>query len=90
MGEACSQGRHLLEHVGGLPRWEGTELVGGGLSAEEIGDLVDHPARGLAAPSHSRSAPRSGRDRLLGAVNRARVLLGLRGQLAHLLLPAQW
>ena len=55
-----------LDHVGGPPRWEGSELVGGGLSAEEVGDLADHLARGLGRPFTLEERPDAVADLLLG------------------------
>jgi hypothetical protein len=70
-----------LDHVGGLPRWEGCELVGGGLGAEEVGDLADHPARRLGRRFTLQESPDPVADLLLGALVRFGVLLGLGGQL---------
>jgi hypothetical protein len=73
-----------LDHVGGLPRWEGGELLGGGLSAEEVGDLADHPARGLGRrPFTLQERPNTVTDLLLGMLDHPWVLLGLGSQLAH-------
>ena len=72
-----------LDHVGGLPRWEGSELVGGGLGAEEVGDLADHPAGGLGRAFTLKERPDAVADLLLGALDRLWVLLGLGGQLVH-------
>jgi hypothetical protein len=72
-----------LEHVGGFPRWEGHELIGGGLSAEEVRDLADYSARGLGRLFTLEECPDPVADLLLGALNRSGVLLGLDGQLIH-------
>jgi hypothetical protein len=69
-----------LEHVGGLPRWEGSELLGGGLSAEEVRDLPDHPARCLGRRFTLEERPNAVADPLLGALNRAGVLRWLGSQ----------
>jgi hypothetical protein len=69
--------------VGGLPRWEGSQLVGGGLGTEEVGDLADHPTGGLGRPVTLKERPNTVADLLLGMLNRSGVVLGLGGQLVH-------
>jgi len=69
--------------VGGLPRWQGRELVGGDLSAEEVRDLPDHPARGLRRPFTLELRPDAVAHVLLGAFDRLLVLLWLGGQLIY-------
>jgi hypothetical protein len=67
--------------VGPLPRWQRCELLGGGLSAEEVRDLPDDPARRLGRPFTLEERPDAVADLLLGAFGRSGVLLGLGGQL---------
>jgi hypothetical protein len=74
-----------LEHVGGLPRWEGGELVGGGLGAEEVRDLADHPAWRLGCPFTLEERPDPVAHVLLGVLDRCRVLSWLGGQGSRLL-----
>jgi hypothetical protein len=71
-----------LEHVGGLPRWEGSEPIGGGLGAEEVGDLADHPAWGLGRPFTLEERPNTVAHVLLAAFDRSGVVLWLGGQVA--------
>jgi hypothetical protein len=72
-----------LEHLGGLPRWQGSDLVGGGLGAEEVRDLANHPARGLGRPFMLEERPDPVADLLLGTLDRAGVLLWLGGQVVR-------
>ena len=72
-----------LKYAGGLPRWEGGELLGGGLSGEEVRDLVDYPARGLSRPFTLQERPDPVTNLLLGVLDRSGVLLGLGGQLIY-------
>jgi hypothetical protein len=72
-----------LEHLSGLPRWERSKLIGGGLSAEEVRDLADHPARGLGRPLPLKERPDPVADLLLGALDCPGVLRWLGGQLIH-------
>ena len=72
-----------LEHAGRLPRWQGSELVGGGLGAEEVGDLAHHPAGGLGRPFTLQERPDPVTNLLLGVLDRSGVLLGLGGQLIY-------
>jgi hypothetical protein len=72
-----------LEHAGRRPRWQGGEPIGGGLGAEEVGDLADHPAGGLGCLFALEERPDAVTDLLLGVLDRCGVLLGLGGQLVH-------
>jgi hypothetical protein len=72
-----------LDHVGRRPGWQGCELVGGGLSAEEVGDLPDHLARLLGRRFTFKERPDPVADLLFGALDRPWVLLGLGGQVVH-------
>jgi hypothetical protein len=72
-----------LEHAGRFPRWEGRELVGGGLGAQEVRDLADHLTRWLGRPFTLQQRPNPVADLLLGALDRSGVLLWLGAQLIH-------
>jgi hypothetical protein len=69
--------------VGRLPRWQGCELVGGGLSAEEVRDLPDHPARWLGRPFTLEERPDPVTDIPLSGLYRPGVTLWLSSQLVH-------
>jgi hypothetical protein len=72
-----------LEHLGGFPRWEGGELLGGGLGAEEVGDLADHSARRLGCPFALEERPDAVAYVLLGVLDGCGVSRWLGGQLVH-------
>jgi hypothetical protein len=72
-----------LDHAGRPPRWQRPELLGGGLSAEEVWDLADHTARRLGRPLTLKERPDPVTNLLLGALDRPWVLLGLGSQVVH-------
>jgi hypothetical protein len=69
--------------VGLVSRWQRRKLISGGLCAEEVRDLPDHPARRLGRPFTLEERPDPAADLLLGAFDRPRSLLGLGSQLVH-------
>jgi hypothetical protein len=69
-----------LEHVGGFPRGQGGQLVGGSLSAEEVRNLADHSARRLGCRFILEERPNAVTHVLLGTLDCPCVLLGLGSQ----------